>query len=669
MIKYFYFLFLFISNLTFSQVFKDSLLVELALEKNDSVKVKKFIAAGDNCYYTHPDSSYALYKEALKISREAKDIKFEALSLLNIGYYLDEKERYEESLDYYLNAIDLYNSINNKQGLANSYNYIGYSFSYLNSVDKATEYYFKALHIFKELNDEMGIADIYNGFGNLYYDIENYEEAYKYYLKAFEIYKKKNDKGGLLAEYINLGNAISEYGELETGLEYYLKSIKLCKELDDKAGEVMCYSNIGECYLLKNKFNLAEKYLAKALKLSKTIDYKSIIPVIYSNIAHLKLKVKQFDSVINYVDKSIDASKELSIRYFEYETHNYLSEAYSAKGDFVKSLKHYKIYKKHTDSVFKAKKFEQVSKLSVLNKLEVQDDKIELMTKNEEITSLQNKNQLNFIYILLVFSIFFIVLTYILIRQRVDRKKAYNLLVAEKNKAEESDKLKSAFLANMSHEIRTPMNAIMGFSGLLKSEDLKEEKRNHFIDIINISGERLMAIINDIIDISKIESNQLKIDITEFNVNKTLFEIVEIQNKSNKLRIKKNIKLEVVEPILDSNFFIKTDKNRFTQILDNLINNAIKFTDEGSIIIGFNKKVFKGKTFLEFYVKDSGCGIPQDKFNTIFNRFSQAGKDDYKQGNGLGLSICKGLITLLNGQIWLESEEKKGTTFFFTLPY
>ena len=669
MTKYIFVIFFFAINVSFSQVFKDSLLVQLSLLKNDSIKAKKFIEAGDYCYYTHPDSSYSLYKEALKISREGKDSKYEALSLLNIGYYFDEKERYEESLDYYLKALEIYKSSNNRQGLATCYNYIGYSFSYLNSVEKASEYYFKGLNIFKELNDEYGIADIYNGFGNLYYDVEKYEEAYKYYLKAFEIYKRKNDKQGISAEYINLGNAISDYGELDTGIDYYLKSITLCKELDDQAGVVMNYSNMGECYLLKNQYALSEMYLEKALELAKKINYTNILPNIYSNIAHLKLREKQYNSVIDYVKRSDSIVKKMSLKYFEYDNHNYLSEVYNAQGDYKNALLHYQIYKKHADSLLNARKFEQVSKLSVLNKLEFQDEKIELMTKNEEIRSLQNQNQTQLIYILLVFSFFFIVLTYILIKQRLERNKAYNLLMIEKNKAEESDRLKSAFLANMSHEIRTPMNAIMGFGSLLKTENLKEEKRNHFIDIINLSGERLMAIINDIIDISKIESNQLKTDITTFNVKSILSEIVEIQKETNNLIVKKSIDLKLVGPLLNQDILITTDKTRFIQILDNLINNASKFTDKGSIKVGYSIKKYEKNSYIEFYVKDSGCGIPKEKYELIFDRFSQAGENDFKEGNGLGLSICKGLITLLKGEIWVESELEKGTTFYFTLPY
>ena len=658
-----------ISNSVFAQIKNDSLYKKLNAAKHDTIRVQLLIDEGDNLYYTYPEISFKYYNEALTLAKNINSTKYEAQCLLNIGYYYDNKDRFKESLEYYLKAIDLYKSINDEQGLANCYSYIGYSFSYLNSIDKALEYYQKALTIFNKLNDENGIADVYNGYGNLFYDIENYDEAYKFYLKAYEIYKRENDIEGLISIYINLGNAISSEENIDIGLEYYLKSIALCNEINDEEGLAINYTNIGDCYLLKGEYKVAEQYFNKALKLSKSINFESLLPLIYSNLASAKLKEHKLNEVINYVDKSLEASKGLALIYFEYDNYNYLSEAYEAQNDYKNALKYYQLYKKHTDSIFNAKKFEQVAKLSVLNKLETQDKQIELLTKKEEIRKLENRNQTRLIYILLIFSFFFLGLIYILNKQRAARKKAYDLLLIEKVKAEESDRLKSAFLANMSHEIRTPMNAILGFSGFLKDASLNEEKRNRFVDIINISGERLLAIINDIIDISKIESNQLKFEINKFDIKSTLLEIIEIQKKTNKLLIKKGLVLKLNKPEKALTYFLNTDQNRFIQILNNLINNAVKFTEYGEIEIGYSLKKYESNSYIEFYVKDTGCGIPKDKFDLIFDRFSQAGDGDFKQGNGLGLSICKGLIKLLNGEIWLESEENKGTTFYFTLPY
>ncbi len=259
------------------------------------------------------------------------------------------------------------------------------------------------------------------------------------------------------------------------------------------------------------------------------------------------------------------------------------------------------------------------------------------------------------------------------LEKRVDERTAE--LVIAKNRAEESDRLKTAFLANMSHEIRTPLNAIMGFSGLL-TPDLKEEILNNYINIINNSGAQLLGIINDIIDIAKIEVGQIKIENSECNLNSILKELI-TSKKQKFLEEKienKEIKLSLDND--DENFTILTDSIRFKQIIINLVNNAIKFTEKGEIKFGYympgntnNKKVHENE--LLFFVKDTGIGINKDQQEIIFERFRQLENSLTKRygGTGLGLAISKSLVNKLGGRIWVESEPEKGSVFYFTLPY
>ena len=668
--KYSFFIYIvFFFNLSFGQNYKDSLLIKLKTSKNDTVKIKQLLNLGDYYYFAVPDSSLIYYKSALELSNKIKNKKFQAESLLNIGYYLDDNEKHKESLEYYLKAIELYKAVNDEHGVANCYNYIGYSFSYLNSLDNSIKYYFKALDIYKKIGDSLGIADIYNGFGNLYYDKENYGKAENYYLKSFNIYNALNNKEGLLASNINLGNSISDQGNLDVGIEYYNKSITLCKELNDLDGISINYANIGECYIDKGEYDLALNFLMKSLKLAKEIDYKSLLPLIYSNIAKAKLKQKKYHEVVENANISLEYSKAATWVNIEYDAHSYLSSAYAEIGNYKKAYENHILYKKFKDSIFNVKGIEQLNKIDVLTELDYREKEIESLNRNKEVREIQLKNQKKLSYVLGISSLFFIFLIIILNKQRKRRLKVNQLLEIEKDKAQESDRLKSAFLANMSHEIRTPMSAILGFSSLLKDDDLKTEKRNHFIEVINKSGKRLMTIINDIIDISRIESKQLKVDLENVDVSNILKDIIEVQKETNNLLTKNKIDLKLKLPTTSHTIFIKTDENRFTQIFNNLINNASKFTKKGSIEIGFELKQNNENSHIQFYVKDTGSGIPANMFEEIFNRFSQVGEKDFKSGNGLGLSICKGIITKLGGDIWLESTEGVGTTFYFTLPY
>ncbi|NQU31948.1 MAG: PAS domain S-box protein [Bacteroidetes bacterium] len=237
-------------------------------------------------------------------------------------------------------------------------------------------------------------------------------------------------------------------------------------------------------------------------------------------------------------------------------------------------------------------------------------------------------------------------------------------LIKAKEKATESDRLKSAFLANMSHEIRTPMNGILGFTELLKEPMLSSKDQHKFISIIEKSGKRLLNIINDVLDISKIESGQMDVSISEINVNVLIKYIYtffkpEVDSKSIELIFK--------NPLPEKESIIKTDHEKIFAIFTNLVKNSIKYTNNGFIEIGYVKK---SKDF-EFFVKDTGLGIPQEKMEIIFERFRQASESHSRkyEGAGLGLSISKAYVELLGGKIWGESEEGKGSIFYFTIPY
>ena len=243
------------------------------------------------------------------------------------------------------------------------------------------------------------------------------------------------------------------------------------------------------------------------------------------------------------------------------------------------------------------------------------------------------------------------------------RKEAEEELIKAKEKAEESDHLKSAFLANMSHEIRTPMNGILGFLELLKAPDLTEENKSTYLDIVSRSGERLLDTINDIIEISRIEAGEIQTNRTKVSVAEVMdyfhdFYMQQARQKGLSYR------LEMRLPEGYSHLY--TDRIKLESILSNLIRNAIKFTGEGEIEFG----AFPDGEQVVFYVRDTGQGIRPDRLEAIFHRFVQADFSNTRphEGSGLGLSIVKAYVELLGGEVWVESEVEKGSTFYFTLP-
>jgi len=253
------------------------------------------------------------------------------------------------------------------------------------------------------------------------------------------------------------------------------------------------------------------------------------------------------------------------------------------------------------------------------------------------------------------------------LRDKSQQKKYEQELINAKEKAEESDRLKSAFLANMSHEIRTPLNAIIGFSELLENPSLFEKKRDEYLKYIESSGKSLLNLINDIIDISKIEAGQLKIKKRETDILNLLKETYATYKNMSAFSQSNTLELYLDLPDID-NLVVFSDPYRLNQIVNNLLNNAIKFTEEGFIKLGL--QIIQDKQLL-FYVQDTGIGIPKEKQEEIFDRFGQAHDMFTKNqgGTGLGLSISQKLSRMLGGNMWVESNTNEGSVFYFTIPY
>lgn len=249
------------------------------------------------------------------------------------------------------------------------------------------------------------------------------------------------------------------------------------------------------------------------------------------------------------------------------------------------------------------------------------------------------------------------------VRDFKERKKYEEELIAAKKKAEENDRLKSAFLANISHEIRTPMNGILGFAELLKLPDLTGEQMLNYIRIIETCGARMLNIINDLMDISKVESGLVTVSLKAVDVTEQLNYLFELFKPDAE---KKGLKLIKVEPTSDSSIIIYTDKEKLIAILTNLLKNAIKFCPHGTIRFGYTTQ----KQQIVFFVEDTGIGISKEKISTIFERFIRGDHEMSAkyEGAGLGLSIVKAYIDMLGGKIWVDSEIGIGSKFYFTLP-
>lgn len=423
---------------------------------------------------------------------------------------------------------------------------------------------------------------------------------------------------------------------------------------------------------------ISEKQFVIALMKDKTKSKRhDKVKKILANLARSEIQIKDinlyYKSIQNELNKVLDASNFFVIQYDKFMQHLQLTFMDDEKDNFTrfpygKTLSEYII---------------NIRKPTLLNYNQIQelnnDGSIEIigtpakcwmavpLFHNNEVYGLigiqsytsENAYTTDDLEILEFVSI--------QIAVSIKHKEIETNLQMAKEKAEESDKLKSSFLANMSHEIRTPMNAIIGFSELITRKTVAQEKKDIYAQYITNSGKTLLTLIDDIIDIAKIEAGQLKINKSATYVNLMFSEVLEYINNEKKRNNKDHILFSKNEAINDVNFCFLCDPLRLKQILTNLLNNSLKFTFEGIIEFGY---LIPNNATILFYVSDTGIGLSDDKIPLIFERFRQADDTTTRQfgGTGLGLAISKKLVEMMGGRIWAESEKSKGSTFFFSLP-
>lgn len=652
-----------------------------------------------NTYFEMNDSKSAQkhYEEALKTSRANHLYK-------NTAYSLNQLAKLQNYLGHRAKAITLYNeslkisqNLRSKNGIAISYMGIGEVHQSIMQNDKALEFHHKAFKIFEQIESKKDIAKCYLNIGTVLYRLKDTELAKENIRKSIKINKEIGYKKGRAAGYTNLGNTFYLEGKFNESIHEYNKSLTIQKAIENKKGIAYCYNNIGLINIKENHLTDAEKYLNKSIEINKKIENIIGVATAYNNLAELCRVRKQPLTAIKYLLESYEIATDLDIIILKAENAKNLSRIYASEKHFEKALHYHTVYFNLYNQMFNAQLENRVGWIQMLHEREKRID-LEKIFQNEKAIEKGKLNKQSLINSFLMLIVLIILLSttliyglYVAVKKankkltdEIEVRKQTEYLLADhhknleklvkvrtielekaKDKAEESDRLKSSFLANMSHEVRTPMNAIIGFSKLLTMTSSPEKQRS-YTSIINDNGYILLTLVNDILDISMIELKQLKIKKIVFKLHPILLELksmFDVQKKSDK-KDHLEIRILISEEVKEMSIY--SDPVRIKQILINLLRNALKFTESGSIDFGVSVNADK----CCFFVKDTGIGVPLKEQKLIYDRFRQASNNTTEHGGtGLGLTISKYLTEMLGGEIWLDSEPNKGSQFNVELPF
>jgi signal transduction histidine kinase/ActR/RegA family two-component response regulator len=645
----------------------------------DSIRASQLIHQAETLLEDSPAKSLKLSEQAIELLAKEKNSTNYIKAVFIRGDANSSLENHALALQYFTECLSnsYFNKDTNK--LAELKFKIATTYDCLANITKAIQYYNEALQLYQVKSNIYGEAKVLQNIGIIESDLHRDSIAMQYYTKALDLYIVLNNKAKEAAVLQNIGVIYSNQENYSRTIQYYNKALKIFIDLKDVDGIATVENNLGLAYERKLQFNVALSHYKKSMNYFEKINSRTGLAYIHENMASLYRRLNQQDISIKNYELSLKYADSVQIKDFQAYVNKELATYYEELGNFKLALHYYKKGSLIEDSLNIHDSEKKLSHAETqfhgkLNDIEIQKKEFQLVAQKKEKA----------IYlggvIILVFLLSALVYAYRkkvkaenqlrkhqeeLEQQVQQRTNELQLEMFERKAAEEADKLKTAFLANMSHEIRTPMNAILAFSNFLKDNDITSVQKNEYINYINACGTSLLHLIDDILDTAKIESKQLKINIKQCNLSSILNELYFYFLNHKKCK-EGEIKLSIPAHCFSRNYSLETDCVRLRQILTNLLDNAFKFTEKGDIEFGFDII----ENMIQFFVRDTGIGIPLEKIDIIFERFGQVNDNSHKvyKGTGLGLSISKNLAELLGGKMWVETNEGVGTCFFFTIP-
>lgn len=542
----------------------------------------------------------------------------------------------------------------NRQAQAQIYQKAGELFRSLHLFDKTIENYLESLRIYESLNDSVKIADVSNLIGNIYLISQRLDETIEFSSRARDIYLSIHDENGILSSSLTIGAAYQKKRDFDNALKIYSTALQNAQSPEFVVERAILLGNTGSSYVALGKLDSGLTYLQRSLSIKEKHSSEGSIIHTLNDLSELMLLMGDLEESKKYATEAQQRSEASGNSNQLRWAHLSLSKIAKQTGNYEDAYNHFLEYYHINDSLFGLEKENQINELQVKYETEKKDQAITTLHKEKEIADLKTS-------IYLIGGILILLIGAALYNwQRVRAIRNQKLL----EKEQELDRMKASFFANISHEFRTPLTLIMSPIETMLEQETREQHRHH-LEIMQKSGKRLLRLINQILDLSKIEAGHLKLEFRNVDL---ISYLKEITFSFSALCNSKNISLEFKTNI--DNFNISCDAAKLNTVISNLISNAVKNTGEGGHISVF-VNADREKHQVEIKVADTGIGIPEDKLPHIFDRYYQVdgGKSSPETpGSGIGLALAKQLVELHKGSIDVTSKINEGTSFHIVLP-
>ncbi len=610
-------------------------------------------------YHSRYDDAQQALDRSLAVYSEIHNEPGMARAYHEMGHLQYLLRNHEEALRYYNLSIETNERLDQKKALSDDYFRRGIALHGNGDDINALENFTKSKALKEEIGDLLGLSKVHISLGIFHEEEGNYDTARDYYQSSLDFNQQIEDQRITAIILNNMGILYEDWGKYDSAVVYHKRSFDIRKSQNNQMGMVQSLANIGEAYQLQENYAEGLKYFNEAYDISNASPQKPMYSYINDKIGEVYLALGNLDDAESYLQEALKLRLAGDNYFALRRTYRNLSELSEKRGDFARSLEYYKQFTTVQDSFFQSRKNRELAEIQA---------KYDTERQQKEIISLQqeNKNRTLWRNIFAVGTLITLGLVLLLFQFFLYRnKKNKELLAAEeaqREQLEEMDQLKSRFFGNISHEFRTPLTLILGpLDSLRKQADVSLSSK---IDVIERNGKRLLKLINQLLDLSKIEAGSVKLKAALTDVIPLIKGWV---MSFNSLADSHGIALKFHSD--QASHFLYVDREKMEEVVINLLSNALKYTSEGGAV-SVEIREEEDSDHLNILVSDTGSGIPKEELEHIFDRFYQASNANNEDvtGTGIGLSLTKELVELHGGSIRVESEIGRGSTFEISIP-